>query len=122
MTIDDITALEERRWAALTSSDVDTLAALYSPDLAYTHSNGMPDSRDGYLAPIASGRVRYVAVNRSQEQVHDHGDLAVVTGRADMRVEADGTDLRPAMRYSAVWARTGGQWQLVCWHATALPA
>jgi ketosteroid isomerase-like protein len=115
-----IAALEERRWAALIASDVTTLRAMYSPDLAYTHSNGQNDTRDTYLEPIASGRVRYTAVRRSDEQIRRHGDTAVITGRADMVVEAGGKQLRPAMRYSAVWTRNAGDWQLVCWHATGI--
>lgn len=120
--VDEILELEERRWAALTSSDVATLTSMYSPDLAYTHSNGMVDSRESYLAPIASGQVHYRAVRRSDVRVQRHGDVAVVTGRADMDVDAGGGHLHPAMRYSAVWARADGPWQLICWHATGLPS
>lgn len=116
----EISSLEERRWTALIASDVATLTAMYSPDLAYTHSNGMTDTRDSYLEPIASGRVRYAAVRRSDERIHRHGDTAVVTGHADMDVEANGKPLHPAMRYSAVWAHNAGEWRLVCWHATGI--
>jgi hypothetical protein len=120
MSDPEIGALEERRWTALINSDVVALTALYSPALAYTHSNGMTDSRDTYLEPIASGRVRYAAVRRSDERIHRHGSTAVVTGRADMDVEVEGKQLHPVMRYSAVWARNSGEWQLVCWHATGI--
>jgi ketosteroid isomerase-like protein len=115
-----IREVEERRWAAIIASDIATLDAFYSPDLAYTHSNGMFDSKASYLKPIRDGAVKYTAVRRSNEEIRVHGDTAVVTGRADMDVIAGGNSLNPVMRYSAIWARTADQWQLVCWHACAV--
>jgi hypothetical protein len=116
-----VRGLEELRWAALVNADMATLEQLFSPGLAYTHSNAMFDSKASYLKPIADGEVRYNAVRRFDEDVRIHAATAVVTGRAEMDVTARGTQLHPAMRYSAVWAFQAGRWRFVCWHSTPLP-
>jgi ketosteroid isomerase-like protein len=101
-------------------ADVDTLTELYSPDLAYSHTDGKLDTREQYLAPLAAKLFRYTATERSDVQYRDHGDAVVITGRLDLGVEAGGRQFDKAMRFTAVWSRTGGNWQLIAWHANEL--
>lgn len=121
MTSDDraaVGALEERRWVALTGSDTAALRELFADGMAYTHSNAALDTKDTYLGAIDDGRVAYRSVERSDEVVRTFGDTAVVTGRAVIGAEAGGRAVQTVARYSAVWARRGGDWRFVCWHAT----
>ncbi len=119
-SIDQVSALEQRRWAAVLAADIETLTELYSPDLAYTHTDGKLDSREQYLAPLAQGLFRYTAVPRSDLHYREHGDAVIITGRVDLTIDAGGPAIVKAMRFSAVWSRAGGPWQLVAWHANAL--
>lgn len=120
MSIEDVTALEQRRWQALLDGDITTLTELYSPDLAYTHTDGKLDTRESYLAPLAGGQFRYTAVPRSQVRYRDHGDTVVITGRVDLGIEAGGRSFDKPMQFTAVWGKGGGPWQLVAFHASAL--
>jgi hypothetical protein len=110
--------LEDRRWAALTSSDTDALRRLFADEMSYTHSNAMVDTKDTYLAAIDDGRVAYKAVQRSDEVVRTFGDTAVVTGRAVIDAEAGGRLVQTVARYSAVWVCERDDWRFVCWHST----
>jgi ketosteroid isomerase-like protein len=61
MTADDvaakqISALEARRYQAMTDGDLGALEELFSPDLVYTHSDASSDSKKSYLAKLASTR------------------------------------------------------------------
>lgn len=113
-----VEALEERRWAALTSSDTTVLRELFADGMAYTHSNAMVDTKDSYLAAIDDGRVAYTGVDRSDVVVRTFGDTAVVTGRAVIDARAGGRPVQTVARYTAVWARQDGDWRFVCWHST----
>lgn len=113
-----VRVLEERRWAALTSSDITALRQLFADGMTYTHSNAMIDTKDSYLAAIDDGRGAYKTVARSDEVVRTFGDTAVVSGRAVIDAEAGGRLLQTVARYSAVWAREHDDWRFVCWHST----
>jgi ketosteroid isomerase-like protein len=120
VTSAEVAVLEERRWEAVLAADVATLTELYSPHIAYTHTNGTVDTREGYLAPIASGLARYTSVFRDDLQVRDLGDVVVITGRLVMEVQARDELFKKAMRFTAVWARQNGRWQLIAWHANSI--
>ena len=48
--IAEIRDLEERRYAAMKAGDIDVLEDLLHDDLAYMHSTGDLESKEGYLA------------------------------------------------------------------------
>jgi ketosteroid isomerase-like protein len=120
VTSAEVSALEDRRWEAVLAADVATLTELYSPDIAYTHTNGTVDTREGFLAPIASGLARYTSISRDDLQIRDHGDVVVITGRLVMEIQAQGQQFNKAMGFTAVWARQDDRWQLIAWHATSV--
>lgn len=120
MSIAEVLSLEERRWTAVFDADVGTLKELYSPDITYTHTDGRLESRDGYLAALESGIVRYTAAPRTNVRGQDYGSTVVLTGRLELEMEVRDSLLLKAMQFTAVWARTTGQWQLIAWHASEL--
>jgi hypothetical protein len=47
---------------------------------------------------------------------------AVITGRADVKVIAQGKENAVAMRFTSVWFRSDDPgWQMVAWQSTRLP-
>src|SRR5215475_13018854 len=80
-----IRALEAKRYQAMTDGDVGTLAELFAPDLAYTHSDATTDSKQSYLDRLASGYFDYGALEHPEAGIVVHGDCALVFG--DMRGE-----------------------------------
>ncbi len=117
-----ISALEARRYQAMTDGDTATLAELFSPDLVYTHSDASSDSKRSYLEKLATGHFDYGPIAHPETSILVRGDCAVVIG--DMRGEVRiGGQVRVLnSRSLAVWVREGGSWALLAYQPTKYPA
>ena len=129
MTADDdvtakqISALEARRYQALTDGDLGTLDELFSADLVYTHSDATADTKQSYLDRLANGFFRYGPLEHPEHGIVVRGDCALVFH--DMRGEVliDGQTKRVLnSRSLAVWVRENGNWRLLAFHPTKYPA
>jgi len=121
-TAREILALEERRYAAMTTNDVHALEALFHDDLLYVHSTGVADTRASYLEALRTGKTRYKSAQRSDEHVRFAGDAALVTGRAKFEVEVDGKHKSLNLAFLDVWTRTPAGWKFIAWQSCSLPA
>lgn len=127
MTADDIaakqiSALEAKRYQAMTDADTETLAELFSADLVYTHSDASSDSKQSYLDRLASGYFDYGVMDHPETGVVVHGDCALVFG--DMRGEVVIAGQKRVLnsRTLAVWARENGNWVLLAFQPTKYPS
>jgi ketosteroid isomerase-like protein len=127
MTADDvaakqISALEAKRYQAMTDADIETLAELFSADLVYTHSDASSDSKQSYLDRLASGHFDYGVMDHPETSVVVHGDCALVFG--DMRGEVVIAGQKRVLnsRTLAVWGRENGNWVLLAFQPTKYPS
>lgn len=118
---DEVRAADSRRIAATVRGDAGELGSLLAEELTYTHTTGQVESREEHLAAISAGKLDYQSIDRTEDQVRIYGDTAVVTGRADMKVNAQGKDLVLAIRFTAVWVKGEKGWRMVAWQSTRLP-
>ena len=117
-----VLAAEDRRFAAMIRGDTAALATMLAADVAYTHSTGEKQDKAGFLRSLGSGELRYKRVAPTERVVRLLSpEAAVVVGRSNMEVEAQGRPRSFTIRYLAVYARTGKDWQLVAWQSTLLP-
>jgi ketosteroid isomerase-like protein len=117
-----ISALEDRRYQAMTDGDAGTLEELFAADLVYTHSDATSDSKQSYLDRLASGYFKYGPIAHPETSVVVHGDCAIVIG--DMRGEVRiGGQLRALnSRSLAVWVRENESWVLLAYQPAKYPA
>jgi ketosteroid isomerase-like protein len=128
MTTDDVTAkqisaLEDRRYQAMTDADIATLDELFSPDLVYTHSDATSDSKQSYLDRVATGFFTYGPMTHPEHSIVVRGDCALVFH--DMRGEVlvnHETKRVLNSRSLAVWVREDGNWALLAFQPTKYPA
>ncbi|CAM3464140.1 nuclear transport factor 2 family protein [Nocardioides dubius] len=120
-TYSDVAALEALRWDGLLAADTDALATLFHDDLAYTHSNGLVDSKGVFLQRLASGGLRYLDISPSDQRITLHDNTAVVTGLVVLTTRAGDSQAVTPIRYTAVWTR-GERWQHVAWHSSPASA
>ena len=120
LTVDSVTALEERRCRAMEAADLSTLDGLFAEGLSYTHSNGSVDTKTSILASLGSGQLRYRSMHMSERTVTVTGSTAVVTGRARLEITAAGTDRTVHCRFTDVWAQDGDVTYFVAWQSTPL--
>ncbi len=121
-TEDTIRALEDERYAAMLTSDVDTLDRLLSGRLVYAHSTGGRDTKASYLDRVRNKFFVYSSIDHPIDEVIVAGGAAVVIGAMNAQIYRDG-ELR-ALRNSvcAVWADEDGTWRLVVFQPTPQPA
>ena len=118
---DVVIDLDRRRMQAMAAKDVAQLEALLADDLVYTHSSARLDTKQSLLANMKSGATVYSSVEPSDVKAQDLGDVVVLTGAARIRVASQGKELDFTVRFTDVYARRNGRWQMVVWQSTGLP-
>lgn len=116
-----VRAAELARFKAMTTGDLKALAALLGDDLIYTHSNALVDSKASYLESIRSGQLTYHTIEPREMQVRVYGDTAVITAAAAIATTSKGESVKNQLRYTDVWVRRDGRWQMVGWQSTRIP-
>jgi ketosteroid isomerase-like protein len=117
-----ISALEDRRYRAMTDGDTGTLEELFAADLVYTHSDASSDSKQSYLDRLATGYFKYGPIAHPETSVVVHGDCAIVIGDMRGEVRINGQVRALNSRSLAVWVRENGSWVLLAYQPTKYPA
>ncbi|MEJ5369910.1 MAG: nuclear transport factor 2 family protein [Bryobacteraceae bacterium] len=122
---DEAKAVEEaeRGWArGVTTNDFALLEKVLAPDLVYTHSNGLVDTRDSYIESLRSGKTRYVRVEYSDIKVRLlTPEIATANCRALVVTLQQGKENPMKLALLHVFKKNGGQWQLVAHQSARLP-
>lgn len=112
--------LDRQRMTAMAQKDAATLERLLGDDLVYTHSSARLDTKQSLIGAMQSGATVYTAVEPSEVQAQDLGDAVVLTGVAAISVLSNGAPNSFRVRFTDVYARRGGGWQMVTWQSTRL--
>lgn len=116
-----IRQLEKRRFDAQMTKDGKTLNEILADDLVYTHSNGNQDGKASYVESIVSGKAVYQNIEVTGDTVRFYGpNTAIVTGRMKTSVVANGQATPLTLRYTDVYLKRNGQWQMVAWQSARL--
>ncbi len=122
---DEMKAVEEaeRGWArGVTTNDFALLEKVLAPDLVYTHSNGMVDSRYSYIGNLKSGKSRYLKVEYSELKVRMlTRDIATANCRALVVTLQQGKETPMNLALLHVFKKNRGQWQMVAHQSARLP-
>jgi len=118
----EILGLEDRRFAAMVAEDFAALDALVHEELVYTHSTALVDSKASWLESMRSRKTRYRKVACSNRKARVYGDMALVTGRADIEAEISGRPKSLKLLFLNAWVRTPQGWKFVAWQSTPLAA
>lgn len=114
----DVRTMERQFNEARARADVGVLDRLLSDDWTITHGDGTIDTKTQYLADLKSGARKFDFVNADQFSVRLHGDTAVAAGISDSKVLYKGQPSGGASRFTRVYARRNGRWQMIASHAT----
>jgi len=116
----EVRQIESRRFEAIVRGDFAELDRILADDLTYTHSSGRLETKAQFLAALQSG-LRFEAIEPEEVLVRVYGDAGVATGRAQMRVRSQDRQSSFAVRFTTVYVRREGRWQMVAWQSTRLP-
>ena len=115
-----IIALDKKRMDAMGAKDIATLNAAIADDLIYTHSSARMDTKATLIGAMESGATVYTSVVPSDVVAQDLGDTVVLTGVAAIGVMSGGKPNSFRVRFTDVYAKRGGAWQMVAWQSTRL--
>ena len=116
-----IRQLEDRRYAAMITSDVDALDQLLSGRLVYSHSNAERDSKGSYLDRVRNGTFVYDSIQHPEEKIILADGAAVVIGTMIAKAYWSGELKTLRNGACAVWAKEeDGQWRLIAYQPTPI--
>ncbi|MGW5863252.1 nuclear transport factor 2 family protein [Streptomyces sp. NPDC055239] len=116
-----IRTLEDARYEAVITGDIEAFTALAHPELAYTHSNAVVDTLDSYREKLGSGHYVYHHIEHPVDRIIVSGETAVVVGEMHADLTAGGVRKTLANRCLAVWVRESDRWLLLAYQPTVLP-
>lgn len=117
-----IRAAEAQRCAAIGNRDRAALSETLSDDLSYMHSTGLREGKEDFITTTIGGTPR--TIERGPIDVLVFGDVAMVTGDYQVRIEPDAgfpDGRRVAASGLQVWRREGDTWRLFAHQGTGQP-
>lgn len=118
---DMVIELDRKRMTAMAQKDIATLHELIADDLIYTHSSARLDTKQSLIGNMESGSTVYTSVVPSDVKAQDLGDAVVLTGNCRISVQSGGNAMNFGVRFTDVYARRNGKWQMVTWQSTRTP-
>jgi uncharacterized protein (TIGR02246 family) len=115
-----ILELEKARCAAMMSADVSRLSDLFADDMVWIHASAKADGKKGVLNTIESGKTKYLEINCTDQSVRFYGDVALVGGIANMKLEIGGEIRNLENRFTIIWANENESWRVVNWQSTSV--
>ena len=115
---DTVIELDRKRMTAMAQKDIATLNELIADDLVYTHSSARLDTKQSLIGNMESGSTVYTSVVPSDVKAQDLGDSVVLTGTCRISVNSGGNAMSFGVRFTDVYARRNGKWQMVTWQST----
>lgn len=113
--------LDRKRMHAMAAKDVATLEAVLADDLIYTHSSARLDTKKSLIGAMMSEATVYTGCEPYDVKAQDLGDTVVLTGIAQIKIVSNGTPNAFGVRFTDVYAKRDGRWQMVTWQSTRLP-
>ena len=114
---DVLAEIDTWKQAAL-KGDAAALGKIYHDGLAYTHSNGMTQTKAVAIEAETNATGVYKGIAMRDVEVHVYGDTAIVEYKLDLtHFAGDTAHLHEIM----VWLKSPQGWQMLARHATKLP-
>ena len=116
--IAELTRLEQVWNDAHVHGNVEPLEQLLADDLIVTMTDMSVLSKAQSIGLLRSGRLKFPRYETSDIRIRVYGDAAVVTGRLQRTRTVNGTNVDDDWRFTKVYVRRSGKWQVVAWHAS----
>jgi ketosteroid isomerase-like protein len=114
--------LEQEFTDILLKGDGAALERLLADTLTLTEPDGTIRDKAGFVAVVKSGELKFASLQTHDMKVQVYGDTAVVTYHVTEKVTVKGQDRSGESRWTDVFVRQGGRWQLVAAHGSRIGA
>lgn len=111
-----IRALEEKWADAYRARRFDVLSSLIADEYVITFEDGSVYGKVGLISETAQPNKHVEVSEFSDLKIRVHGDTAVVTGNYHERGETGAKHYDYSDRFTDVWSKNQGKWQLIASH------
>jgi len=115
---EELKKLETDRAAAVVKGDVATLEKQTSDDYTLINLYGQISDKSKMVDTFKSGQIKLTQDNLSDMKVRVYGNVAVITGKADVAGTMAGKDANGQIAFTRVYVKKGGTWQSVAFQQT----
>jgi hypothetical protein len=112
--------IEDAWRKARVDGDIAFLESVYAKELRITGADGSVIERDKDISLFATGKIRPEFIEGEDVRVLLYRDVGVVTGCDHLKGTYNGVPGEGRVRFTHVWVRRDGRWQLVSSQGTWL--
>jgi ketosteroid isomerase-like protein len=118
----EIENLESQWRAALMQNDVATINRLLADDYLGINPNGTLETKADALAQRRAGTTKISSIDPINLKVRVYGDTAVVTSQVQVKGHDGDRDISGRYHYTRVYSLRSGEWKVVSFEASRIPA
>jgi ketosteroid isomerase-like protein len=107
---------DQERIRAQIAADTVALRRIYADDFLGIGPTGVVRDKAQVIADFTSHALTYQSITTAEVRVRVYGNTAVETGRSTMVGHDRGKAVPRDNRFTRVWVKTAGRWQLVANH------
>src|SRR5947208_6039572 len=115
-----IRQLDNERIQAQIGTDAAALERIYADDFIGIGPSGTVRTKAQVISDFTSGDLKFQSITTDDVQVRVYGNTAVETGRSTMNGQDKGKTVPRDNRFTRVWVKQRGRWQLVANHYSSL--
>jgi ketosteroid isomerase-like protein len=116
----EITKSEKAMEAAVKANDAGKFAEYLAPDWKLVGDGGDVMQKDEIIQAMKSGKLKFTSYRVGEMDVRVYGETAVVIGIDDSEGAWDGDSFSTHERFTDVFAKIDGKWQLVSTHSSRI--
>ena len=118
--IQTIRQLDSKRIQAQIDADTAALNRIYADDFIGVGPSGTVRAKPQVISDFISGGLKFQSITTDDVQIRVYGNTAVQTGRSTMIGQDKNKVVPRDNRFTRVWAKLHGNWQLVANHYSLL--
>ena len=111
-----IRKVDNERIQAQIHADAAALKRIYADDFIGVGPSGTVRTKPQVISDFTSGDLRFQSITTAEVRVRVYGNVAVETGRSTMDGQDKGKAVPHDTRFTRVWVKQHGSWQLVANH------
>ena len=110
--------IEKEMLDALLKGDASASERYLAETYIFTGPDGMVTNKAQNVADLKSGDLKFQSATLDDAKVNVYGDTAIVTFASDDKGTYKGKDISGKMRWTDVFVKRGGKWQIVSSHGS----
>ncbi|MEM6807459.1 MAG: nuclear transport factor 2 family protein, partial [Bacteroidota bacterium] len=120
--VEQLQNLEDQRFQAQVSQNIELLKTLLSEEVQLIHSNAYVEDKQAFLENVASGRITYQAMQaEAGRSILIKQKMAISRGILKVGGSYQGKAFDIRLRYTALYEKVKSKWLLLNWQSTKIP-